>query len=97
MQQKLPDNPDRCTFNANVLGSEGFTSGKHSWEVEVGNHPSWNLGLENIEYTDPEAKLLALKRRAQRIMVQLDYSGGELSFYDPRDMSQIYTHKDTFN
>ncbi|XP_038822133.1 zinc-binding protein A33-like [Salvelinus namaycush] len=120
-QQMLPDNPERCTFNAKIWGSEGFTSGKHSWEVEVGNHPSWNLGvakdsinrkdrtfanpkygiwaigLENSEYTDPEARLLALKRRPQRVMVQLDYSGGELSFYDPRDMSKIYTHKDTFN
>ncbi|XP_034004249.1 nuclear factor 7, ovary-like [Trematomus bernacchii] len=43
--QQLPDNPERCTQHADVLGSEGFSSGKHSWEVEVGDHPHWLIGL----------------------------------------------------
>ncbi|XP_062274254.1 zinc-binding protein A33-like [Scomber scombrus] len=43
--QQLPDNPERNTNYSNVLGSEGFSSGKHSWEVEVGDHPCWNVGL----------------------------------------------------
>ncbi|XP_071391118.1 nuclear factor 7, ovary-like [Centroberyx affinis] len=44
-EQQLPDNPERNTKYATVLGSEGFSSGKHSWEVEVGDHPEWNVGL----------------------------------------------------
>ncbi|XP_029295979.1 nuclear factor 7, brain-like [Cottoperca gobio] len=44
-KQQLPDNPERCTEYADVLGSEGFSSGKHSWEVEVGDHPNWFVGL----------------------------------------------------
>uniref|UniRef100_A0A3P8SV90 Uncharacterized protein n=1 Tax=Amphiprion percula TaxID=161767 RepID=A0A3P8SV90_AMPPE len=44
-KQQLPDNPERITKYADVLGSEGFSSGKHSWEVEVGDHPRWNVGL----------------------------------------------------
>ncbi|XP_065327889.1 nuclear factor 7, brain-like [Pelmatolapia mariae] len=44
-KQQLPDNPERYIKHTNVLGSEGFRSGKHSWEVEVGDHPRWNVGL----------------------------------------------------
>ncbi|KAM7017627.1 E3 ubiquitin-protein ligase TRIM35-like [Tautogolabrus adspersus] len=53
-QQLLPDNPERCTYFADVLGSEGFSSGKHSWEVEVGDHPDWNVGLakESVKRKD---------------------------------------------
>uniref|UniRef100_UPI003AAE176F E3 ubiquitin-protein ligase TRIM35-like n=1 Tax=Centroberyx gerrardi TaxID=166262 RepID=UPI003AAE176F len=44
-KQQLPENPERNTKYPIVLGSEGFSSGKHSWEVEVGDHPDWNVGL----------------------------------------------------
>ncbi|XP_067427420.1 zinc-binding protein A33-like [Thunnus thynnus] len=43
--QQVPDNPERHTKYATVLGSEGFSSGKHSWEVELGDHPDWIVGL----------------------------------------------------
>uniref|UniRef100_G3PNX9 Nuclear factor 7, brain-like n=1 Tax=Gasterosteus aculeatus aculeatus TaxID=481459 RepID=G3PNX9_GASAC len=43
--QQLPENPERFTKYADVLGSEGFSSGKHSWEVEVGDLPHWFVGL----------------------------------------------------
>ncbi|KAM9391980.1 nuclear factor 7, brain-like [Pholidichthys leucotaenia] len=44
-KQKLPDNPERNTKYPSVFGFEGFSSGKHSWEVEVGDHPDWIVGL----------------------------------------------------
>ncbi|XP_075883946.1 E3 ubiquitin-protein ligase TRIM35-like [Nelusetta ayraudi] len=43
--QQLPDNPERHTRYTSLVGSEGFSSGQHSWEVEVGDHPDWTIGL----------------------------------------------------
>uniref|UniRef100_A0A3Q2QAW4 B30.2/SPRY domain-containing protein n=1 Tax=Fundulus heteroclitus TaxID=8078 RepID=A0A3Q2QAW4_FUNHE len=60
-EQQLPDNPERNTKYSNVFGSEGFSSGKHSWEVEVGDHPVWLIGYvkESVDrkgeaYASPE-------------------------------------------
>uniref|UniRef100_A0A3B3S9Z8 Tripartite motif containing 35-12 n=1 Tax=Paramormyrops kingsleyae TaxID=1676925 RepID=A0A3B3S9Z8_9TELE len=121
--RQLPDNPERFTNFAFLLGSEGFNSGKHSWEVEVGDKPEWDVGVAaesvnrkgGIAYW-PEDGLqvmtlrkgdeyeactstpthLRLKRKPQRIRVQLDYDRGEVSFFNPTDMSLIYTFKGTF-
>ncbi|XP_043967503.1 nuclear factor 7, brain-like [Gambusia affinis] len=120
IKQQLPDNPERNTNTGTVFGSEGFSSGKHSWDVEVGDHPDWTLGVvkESAErkgerraspkygiwslwhgdgkYTNTLGEIVPLKKRLQRIKVQLDYDMGTISFYDSEDMTHIYTHRDTF-
>ncbi|XP_014263610.3 zinc-binding protein A33-like [Maylandia zebra] len=119
-KQQLPDNPERNTKYPTVFGSEGFSSGKHSWEVEVGDHPDWIVGLvkESVDrkgersalpkydiwclwyssgkYNNGVGQTVTVKKSLQRIRVQLDYDRGEVSFYDPEDMTHIYTHRDTF-
>ncbi|XP_061114376.1 zinc-binding protein A33-like [Conger conger] len=119
--KKCPGNPERFKPCPCVLGSEGFTSGKHSWEVKVGNKRQWDVGVvkESIKrkghltgsqedgfwlimlrngdkYTKSGVDDLTLERKPQCIRVQLDYDGGEVSFFNSSDMSLIYTFKDTF-
>ncbi|KAJ8013376.1 hypothetical protein DPEC_G00052630 [Dallia pectoralis] len=118
--QLLPDNPERCMKYPDVLGSEGYNSGIHSWQVEVGHNLQWFLGvargnddrkgelgvsakegiwcimLDGGKYRAGGSMDLTLKRRPRKIRVQLDYEKGQVSFYDSKDMTLIYTHEDRF-
>ncbi|KAK2861646.1 hypothetical protein Q5P01_001179 [Channa striata] len=44
-RQKVPDNPERINYYRCILGSEGFSTGSHSWDVEVRNIDYWLLGV----------------------------------------------------
>ncbi|XP_044838016.1 butyrophilin subfamily 1 member A1-like [Mauremys mutica] len=46
-RQRLPNNPERFDTEPCVLGCEGFTSGRHCWEMEVemGDGGGWAMGV----------------------------------------------------
>lgn len=50
----VPSNHERCSSRMAVLAVAGFTSGKHSWEVDVGDGTSWYIGVarESIDRKD---------------------------------------------
>ncbi|CAM5072713.1 unnamed protein product [Natator depressus] len=43
--QQVPSNPQRFDSTVCVLGSEGFSFGKHYWEVNVEKINDWDLGV----------------------------------------------------
>uniref|UniRef100_A0A8D2M4F1 B30.2/SPRY domain-containing protein n=1 Tax=Zonotrichia albicollis TaxID=44394 RepID=A0A8D2M4F1_ZONAL len=58
--QNLPDTPKRFMSSCSILGTQGFTSGRHYWEVEVEENGGWAVGvaLESV----PRKELLDLQR-----------------------------------
>ncbi|KAI5091023.1 bloodthirsty-relatedprotein family, member 2, partial [Silurus meridionalis] len=44
-QQEVPENPKRFDRVTNVVTKEAFISGRHYWEVEVGDKTEWDLGV----------------------------------------------------
>uniref|UniRef100_A0A3Q1FD41 E3 ubiquitin-protein ligase TRIM39-like n=1 Tax=Acanthochromis polyacanthus TaxID=80966 RepID=A0A3Q1FD41_9TELE len=121
--QDLPDHPDRFDTVVIVLGREGFTSGRHYWEVQVGDKDDWYLGVarssvnrkgrisvsttqgywalamkkgQGYRVSTSPPLLLALDPKLKRVGVYVDYEEGQLSFYDVRARTHIYTFEDTF-
>uniref|UniRef100_A0A8C3KIN5 B30.2/SPRY domain-containing protein n=1 Tax=Calidris pygmaea TaxID=425635 RepID=A0A8C3KIN5_9CHAR len=49
--RKVPRNEKRFDSHLYVLAKEGYTSGRHYWEVDVGKRRSWALGIARESVT----------------------------------------------
>ncbi|XP_063325382.1 E3 ubiquitin-protein ligase TRIM39-like [Pelmatolapia mariae] len=45
VRKNLPDNPERFSYCANVLGEQSFSSGRFYFEVQVKGKTEWDLGV----------------------------------------------------
>ncbi|XP_055487749.1 zinc-binding protein A33-like [Leucoraja erinacea] len=71
--RSLPDTGKRFTYLECVLGSEGFTSGRHYWEVEMAGSRRWSLGVaaESVERKrevtlTPETGVWSIRRNGDK-------------------------------
>ncbi|XP_064414332.1 E3 ubiquitin-protein ligase TRIM39-like [Latimeria chalumnae] len=78
-REDLPDNPKRFDVFPCVLGSEGFTSGRHSWVVDVEKQTHCCLGVTAESAT--RKGFINLKPEHGYWTVQL-YNGGYSAFTD---------------
>ncbi|KAJ6653010.1 hypothetical protein lerEdw1_010215 [Lerista edwardsae] len=53
---KVPNSEGRFDSHMFVLAKEGFSEGKHYWEVEVGQKKSWDLGVAS-EFISRKGKI----------------------------------------
>lgn len=44
-RQSLPENPERINCHRSVRGCEGISSGRHCWDVDVGDNTAWFVGM----------------------------------------------------
>ncbi|XP_053235831.1 zinc finger protein RFP-like isoform X2 [Podarcis raffonei] len=73
--QALPDNPERFSVWPCVLGREGFTAGRHFWEVTGGSGGWWALGVarKSVERKDnfnfnPERGVWAVRKLRRKYL-----------------------------
>ncbi|KAI3369277.1 hypothetical protein L3Q82_007530 [Scortum barcoo] len=84
-RQNLPDNPERFDPFHSVLGSEGFNSGDHSWDVEVRESAFWFLGVT--------AESVERKGKKQSGLWRLGFCDGQYRARSPSDPESVLSVK----
>ncbi|XP_065274425.1 butyrophilin subfamily 1 member A1-like isoform X2 [Emys orbicularis] len=96
LQQDVTDNPKRFDSETCVLGLEGFTSGRHYWEVDIGGGRTWAVGVakESVRRKgwisfSPEERIWAMDQCGSHyractcpdILLPLTWSPGKIGVY----------------
>ncbi|XP_067830186.1 zinc-binding protein A33-like [Heptranchias perlo] len=79
--RQLSEGSGRFSDYPSVLGSEGFISGRHYWEVEVGGNTAWDVGVARESVRGKE--LLTLETKTGIWAVALWY-GEYIALTSPR-------------
>ncbi|CDQ86397.1 unnamed protein product [Oncorhynchus mykiss] len=79
LRQNVTDGPQRFDFVFNVLGKEGFSSGRFYYEVQVEGKTDWVLGVagefinrKGMTIVEPDNGYLALWMRDENEYIALD-------------------------
>uniref|UniRef100_A0A4W3HRJ9 B30.2/SPRY domain-containing protein n=1 Tax=Callorhinchus milii TaxID=7868 RepID=A0A4W3HRJ9_CALMI len=107
--QQLPDSLKSFSLYANVLGSEGFTSGRLYWEVQVANTADWTVGLARlvnrkgkVALTPENGYWTLWLRNGNRyeglgkLGVYHNCERGHVTFCNADNMSHLYNFTQTF-
>ncbi|XP_048046175.1 nuclear factor 7, brain-like [Megalobrama amblycephala] len=105
-KQPLPDNPERFDIYPCALGSEGFNSGTHCWDVEVKGvttatnqrkeHVFFNTDVWSVTYGYIVGSSFRVNQDLDCVRVNLDYDRGTVSFSDPVTNTHLHTFTHTF-
>lgn len=68
-RQQVPENLERTDYHRSVRSREGFLSGAHSWDVEVGDNTAWFVGVA--------AESIQKKGRVKSGFWQVEYFNGK--------------------
>ncbi len=86
--QDVPRNPERFDEYPCVLGSEGFNSGTHCWDVEVGDNTNWTLGITTA--SNQRKGLVFFNTNVWRVQ----YINSEYGSQSPDQPSTLFTVKE---
>ncbi|XP_053516059.1 probable E3 ubiquitin-protein ligase TRIML2 [Artibeus jamaicensis] len=88
IQQNELGHPERFDYSASVLGVESFTSGRHYWEVDVGQATKWQLGVYEDTASGPD---IMLKASGDKCLLMASMMGADCTFWAFPPLKRVFS------